>query len=570
LRVDFLSLYLIIEADSFMLTHLSIKNYILINQLEIDFRSGFTAITGETGAGKSILIGALSLILGKRADTAALLDKEKKCIIEGVFSIATYELENFFEEHELDYDDHAILRREINRQGKSRAFINDTPVNLPLMKELGERLVDIHSQHQTLTLNESGFQLAVVDNYANNQALLSDYVKRFGEYKAIATTLEDLISREAEIRADEDYTSFRLEEIQSAGLLKDEQKELEEELNILSHAEEIKGKLYQAIQILNTSDNNLLDHLSEVASLTGRISTYHQEIGELHQRLESSNIELKDISTGLEQLNESISFDPAQLEKITSRLDLIYALLQKHKVKEIRELLLIRDELAEQLSMINSLDEDIIRLKEELESAHNDLLKFSDGLRKKREAIIPEIENEIGKILKQVGMEKAVMKVDLKGQQDFTPVGRDRVEFLFSANQGSPPAAVSRIASGGELSRLLLAVKSLITRKNLLPTIILDEIDMGVSGEIAGKVGTLLSGMAAHMQLIAITHLPQIAGKADEHFKVYKKYAEDRTVSGVMRLSNSDRVEEIAALLSNEKVSSSAKETAKELLGFKH
>jgi DNA repair protein RecN (Recombination protein N) len=570
LRVDFLSLYLIIEADSFMLTHLSIENYILINQLEIDFRSGFTAITGETGAGKSILIGALSLILGKRADTAALLDKEKKCIIEGVFSIATYELENFFEEHELDYDDHAILRREINRQGKSRAFINDTPVNLPLMKELGERLVDIHSQHQTLTLNESGFQLAVVDNYANNQALLSDYVKRFGEYKAIATTLEDLISREAEIRADEDYTSFRLEEIQSAGLLKDEQKELEEELNILSHAEEIKGKLYQAIQILNTSDNNLLDHLSEVASLTGRISTYHQEIGELHQRLESSNIELKDISTGLEQLNESISFDPAQLEKITSRLDLIYALLQKHKVKEIRELLLIRDELAEQLSMINSLDEDIIRLKEELESAHNDLLKFSDGLRKKREAIIPEIENEIGKILKQVGMEKAVMKVDLKGQQDFTPVGRDRVEFLFSANQGSPPAAVSRIASGGELSRLLLAVKSLITRKNLLPTIILDEIDMGVSGEIAGKVGTLLSGMAAHMQLIAITHLPQIAGKADEHFKVYKKYAEDRTVSGVMRLSNSDRVEEIAAMLSNEKVSSSAKETAKELLGFKH
>ena len=552
-----------------MLTHLSIENYILINQLEIDFRSGFTAITGETGAGKSILIGALSLILGKRADTAALLDKEKKCVIEGVFSVAAYELENFFEQHELDYDDQTILRREINSQGKSRAFINDTPVNLPIMKELGERLVDIHSQHQTLNLNESGFQLAVVDNYANNQALLATYSKHFREYQAIAGTLEDLISREAEIRAEEDYTSFRFEEIQRAGLIADEQQELEEELKILSHAEEIKARLYQAVQTLNTSDNNLLDHLSEVASLTGSISSYHQEIGELHQRLESSNIELKDISTSLEQLEESISFDPARLEEITGRLDLIYALLQKHKVKEIRELLLIRDELAEQLSRIHSLDEEIIRLKKELEAANNNLLKLSNELRKRREAIIPEIEQEIGKILKQVGMEKAVMKLDLSRQQDFTPTGNDSIEFLFSANQGSPPAAVSRIASGGELSRLMLAIKSLITRKNLLPTIILDEIDMGVSGEIAGKVGDLLTGMSVHMQLIAITHLPQIAGKANEHFKVFKKYAEDRTVSGLMCLSNSERVDEIAAMLSNENVSSSAKETAKELLGFK-
>ncbi len=552
-----------------MLTHLSIENYILINQLEIDFQSGFTTITGETGAGKSILIGALSLILGKRADTDVLLDKDKKCIIEGVFAIDTYELESFFEQHELDYEDQATLRREINRQGKSRAFINDTPVKLPVMKALGERLVDIHSQHQALTLNELGFQLAVVDNYADNRALLSSYAKCFRAYKDSSEKLEGLVSREAEIRAEEDYTRFRLEEIQNAGLVEDEQKELEEELKVLSNAEEIKAKLFQAIQILNISDNNLLDHLAEVALLTGRISSYHQEIGELHQRIESSNIELKDISTGLERLEESINFDPAQHEKVVSRLDLIYALLQKHKVKEIRELFKIRDELEKQLFMINSLDEDIIRLKKELEAAYNDLVKLSDELRKRREAIIPEIENEIGKILRQVGMEKAVMKVDLNGLQDFTHVGRDRVEFLFSANQGSPPAAVSRIASGGELSRLMLAIKSLITRKNLLPTIILDEIDMGVSGEIAGKVGDLLSGMAVHMQLIAITHLPQIAGKADEHFKVYKKYAEDRTVSGIVCLSNSERVEEIAAMLSNENVSSSAKETAKELLGFK-
>lgn len=551
-----------------MLTHLSIENYILINQLEIDFQSGFTAITGETGAGKSILIGALSLILGKRADTDVLLDKDKKCIIEGLFAIDTYELEDFFEQHELDYEDQAMLRREISRQGKSRAFINDTPVNLPLMKELGERLVDIHSQHQTLTLSESGFQLAVVDNYAKNKALLSSYAKCFRTYKDTSEKLEELVAREAEIRAEEDYTSFRFEEIQSAELREDEQKELEEELKVLSNAEEIKARLFQAIQILNISDNNLLDHLAEVALLTGKISSYHQEIGELHQRIESSNIELKDISTGLERLEESIGFDQAQHEKVSSRLDLIYALLQKHKVKEIRELFLIRDELEKQLFMINSLDEEIIRLKKEFEVAHNDLVKLSDELKERREAIIPEIENEIGKILRQMGMDKAVMKVDLNGQQDFTPVGRDRIEFLFSANQGSPPAAVSRIASGGELSRLMLAIKSLITRKNLLPTIILDEIDMGVSGEIAGKVGNLLSGMAVHMQLIAITHLPQIAGKANKHFKVYKKYAEDRTVSGIVCLSNSERVEEIAAMLSNENVSSSAKETAKELLGY--
>ncbi|NQT76283.1 MAG: DNA repair protein RecN [Bacteroidetes bacterium] len=552
-----------------MLTHLSIENYILIHQLEIDFQSGFTAITGETGAGKSILIGALSLILGKRADTDVLLDKDKKCIIEGVFAIDTYELEGFFEGHELDYEDYVTLRREISRQGKSRAFINDTPVTLPVMKALGERLVNIHSQHQALTLNESGFQLAVVDNYADNRALLSSYAKSFRAYKNSSEKLEGLLSREVEIRAEEDYANFRFEEIQSAGLLEDEQKELEEELKVLSNAEEIKSRLFQAIQILNISDNNLLEHLAEVVSLTGSISDYHQEIGELHRRLESSNIELKDISTGLEQLVESISFDQAQLEKVSSRLDLIYALLQKHKVNEIRELLLIRDELAEQLSRIHSLDAEIIQLKKELGAAQHDLLKLSDELRKRREAAIPEIEKEIGKILRQVGMEKAVMKVDLKGQQDFTPTGRDRIEFLFSANQGTPPAAISRIASGGELSRLMLAVKSLITRKNLLPTIILDEIDMGVSGEIAGKVGDVLTGMSVHMQLIAITHLPQIAGKANEHFKVFKKYAEDRTVSGLMCLSDSERVDEIAAMLSNENVSSSAKETAKELLGFK-
>jgi len=549
-----------------MLNHLSIKNYILISKLEIDFQRGFSAITGETGAGKSILIGALSLILGKRADTDVLLSKEDKCIIEGIFGIDDQALAPFFKEHDLDLEKQLVMRREISKSGKSRAFINDTPVRLPLMKELGDKLVDIHSQHETLLLNDSDFQLAVLDNYCDNLQLLQSFHIKFDAYIRIKDSLNALVGREKSIRAEEDFLRFQYEEIEAAALRTDELKGLEEEQELLTHAEEIKASLYQAVQRLQLSEDSLLGQLSEIISGTSRVSGFHKEIKELHDRLISTEIELKDIGYSLSALEENISFNPGRHEEVNNRIDLIYSLLQKHKMAEISDLIGLKDDLQNKLTLIDNIDDEIASLKNEVALQHGDLLILSDELRSRREAIIPELETEISSVLMKLGMEKVIVVVELSKLEEFNAWGKDSVEILFSANPGSPPAAVSKIASGGELSRLMLALKSLITRKNLLPTVILDEIDMGVSGEIAGKVGNMLKGMAENMQLIAITHLPQIAGKAQEHFKVYKKFSDDRTVSAVMRLSDNERIEEIAAMLSNEKVSKAAIETAKELL----
>jgi len=549
-----------------MLSHLSIKNYILISELEIDFRSGFSAITGETGTGKSILVGALSLVLGKRADTDVLLNKEGKCIIEGVFSFDTDALMSFFKQHELDMESQLLMRREINKNGKSRAFINDTPVRLPLMKELGEKLVDIHSQHETFLLNESDFQLAVLDNYANNQELLASYKMAFDGFIQLRNELDILISHEKNSRAEEDFIRFQYEEINKANLADDELKDLEDEQEILAHAEEIKSNLFNASQALSLSEDNLIERLSTVLSLTSSVHSYHSEIKSLHERLLSAEIEFKDISNSLARLEEDISFNPARLEEVADRLDLIYNLTQKHKVNDIKDLLKLRDSFENQLSAIENMDDDILKLKKEVQEHKNVLDEISLELRNKRHAVIPGLVSEIMLIVQQLGMEKAIVNVETRELDEFTEWGRDEVEFQFSVNPGNPPAAVAKIASGGELSRLMLALKSLITRKNLLPTVILDEIDMGISGEVAGKVGNLLNSMASSMQLIAITHLPQIAGKANDHFKVYKNYTEDRTVSGVIRLSDEERIDEIAAMLSNETVSKAARDTAKELL----
>ncbi|MCK5337438.1 MAG: DNA repair protein RecN, partial [Bacteroidales bacterium] len=515
-----------------MLKHLSIKNYLLIKDLELEFKNGFTVITGETGAGKTILIGALSLILGKRADTGALLEKNNKCVIEGTFSVSGYGLEGFFTQNDLDYDEHAVLRREINKHGKSRAFINDTPVNLPVLTSLGHRLVDIHSQHQTLMLNESGFQMAILDNFADNTTLLNTYAEAHQIYNAFRADLDQLIAKEAEMRAEGDYLSFQYNEIEAAALREDELKELEEELKVLSNAEEIKGNLYRASQQLGLTENNIIDSLQEVISQTGKIAGYHQDIAAINERLESLGIEMKDISSSLERLEESINYDPAHLEEISKRVDMINSLLQKHKAYDVKSLLEIRDRIGEKLHGISTLDDDITTLKKNTEKANADLKHIARELSKKRKAGIPVIEKEITATLKKLGMKDAELKIDLQEVDKFFPGGMNIVEFRFSANRGSSPAPVSKIASGGELSRLMLALKSMITKKSLLPTIILDEIDMGVSGDIAGKVGSLLKAMSENMQLIAITHIPQIAGKAADHLRVYKKYADDRTVSG--------------------------------------
>lgn len=553
-----------------MLKQLNISNYILIPQLELQLSPGFTVITGETGAGKSILIGALSLILGHRAETDVLLDENKKCIIEGVFSVRDYGLELFFEAHLLDYDNECVLRREISRQGKSRAFINDTPVTLPVLKELGDRLVDIHSQHETLMLNESGFQLAVLDQFAGNEALLKDYEASFGQYQSRLARLRELSQSESVMRAEEDFIRFQYGEIKSAALQKDELQSLDEEHRLLTHAEEIKGNLFQAVQNLNQPDSGLLDRIHALKQLTARVAPYQSEIAGLHGRIESMDIELKDIAGGLERIEERILLDDGRLAEVDNRLNLINGLLQKHRQKDTAALLALCDEFEKKLSGISSLDDDIRQLRKNLDEDRHRLEKLSGGLSRKRQDAIPGLEKGMADVLARLGMEKAVLNIRLDATEEFTPAGCNRVTFLFSANPGSPPAAVSRIASGGELSRLMLAIKSMINSRSLLPTIILDEIDMGVSGEIAGKVGNLLKNMSAGTQLIAITHLPQIAGTAGVHYKVYKTSSGERTVSGVSRLSEEERIGEVAAMLSNEKVTASARETARELLGIKN
>ena len=549
-----------------MLSYLSIKNYILIRELEMEFRPGFTAITGETGAGKSILVGALSLILGRRADTDVLLDKGEKCIIEGVFRLSGPELLPFFEENEIDFEEQLVLRREISSAGKSRAFINDTPVLLPLMRELGERLVDIHSQHETLMLGESGFQLALVDSYAGNSAHLEQMKAAHSEYARISSSLDNLLRREKSLSAEAEFMRYQFEELERASLTEGETEQLEEEQKLLTHAEEIKSNLFEASQVLYSADENLVGKLKHIAGLLGKISGYHTESAELHNRLESARIELQDIGQTLSRLEDGINYDPERLEEVNSRLDLIYALLKKHRQGDIAGLAGIREELKEKLSLVENIDGDIQRLRDEASKAREDMLRKAKALHERRQMVIPAMEEQLTATLALLGMEKGRLSIQMNEQPECTEMGTDQADFYFSANPGIVPAPLAKIASGGELSRLMLALKSLISSRNLLPTIILDEIDMGVSGEIAGKVGKVLSGMSRNMQLIVITHLPQIAGMAQNHCKVYKETASDRTVSGVKRLSDVERVEEIAGMLSNETVTDAARATAKELL----
>jgi len=551
-----------------MLKHISISNYILIEKLELDFGEGFSVITGETGAGKSILVGALSLILGKRADTDVLRDKGQKCIIEGIFNIDGLGLKAYFEENDLDFEADTVLRREINKHGRSRAFINDSPVNLPLLKVLGERLVDIHSHHQTLLLNESDFQMGVLDNYAGNIKLLEEYQHALKEYKRLKSTLEELLHKELGMRDEEEYLRFQYNEIKAASLQDEELEKLEQEIEILSNAEEIKASLYKANGIVSLGENSVLDRLRDALGSLGRIAGYHADIESFRKRLESVLIELKDMSEGLERLESTVQYNPQQLESLTERLDSINALLQKHRVKDVGELLLVQQELEKKLEGISSLDEDIAKLKEQVHAAEQETEKLALALNSTRKDAIPSVEKEITSSLSQLGMNEGVLKIELDLLESFTSSGKNQLTFTFSANKGSKPAAISRIASGGELSRLMLAIKSMITAKSLLPTIILDEIDMGVSGDIAAKVGNMLEGMSLNLQLIAITHLPQIAAKAGSHYKVYKNSTGNRTVSEVKCLTEGERIKEIAGMLSDESISSAAKQAAKELLGI--
>lgn len=549
-----------------MLKSFSIKNYALIKDLHISFSSGFSVITGETGAGKSILLGALSLLMGKRADYGVLMDKEKKCVVEGMFQIDDLNLKGFFKENDLDYEPASILRREIIPSGRSRAFINDTPVNLDILKMLAANLVDIHSQHETLELSKTRFQLNVLDAYIDKPEIPASYSDVFNRLKSVTSRLDKMIAENEKIRRDEDYFRFQFNELKVAGLDEEELGKLEEREKFLSHAEEVTRAIAQANGLMNENELTVSGLLTQVLDALVPVTDYFPRIGELVERLNSTRIELNDIASEISGLGAETDFNRDELEQVTGRLNTIYHLQQKHHVNSIKELVALKEEYASKLNGIILNDENIKKLAKEKKHLEKETYRLADALSEIRMEGSKRFSEAVTVLLNQLAMKDAVFKVNIEKQDNLTSSGLDKVTFLFTANKGSDMKPVSAIASGGELSRLMLAVKSLITRKQLLPTVIFDEIDSGVSGDIAGKVGNIIKSMSLRHQVIAITHLPQIAAKADHHYKVYKEILGETTQTKIARLDDEGRVEEIAGMLSDEKVSKAAVDTAKELL----
>jgi len=549
-----------------MLQHLSIQNYALIEKLSQDFSAGFTVITGETGAGKSILLGALGLLLGKRADPNVLMDKQKKCIVEGTFNVDKLGLQELFKANDLDYEELSILRREIIPSGRSRAFINDTPVKLELLKTLGNQLLDIHSQHQTLMLNNAAFQLEVLDGFINQPELLQQYREAFWKYESNRQALEQLIRENKAAQQDEDYIRFQFGELESASLNIELTNELIEKEQFLSHAEEVIREVSHASHLLSEDESSAISQLTETINGLKRIAQFFQPVQQLLERLDQLEIELKDVSSEVELILSSTDFNQNELQDITSKLDQVYRLQQKYSVQSVEALIEIRDELAEKLEQSDSLEQEIEMLKGENQQLKKEVEKLGKKLYQSRLKHAVLFEESISGIVHQLGMKDAVFVVKVNETERFTEHGCDEVRFLFNANKGGAPSEISKIASGGELSRLMLAVKSLVSKENFLPTVIFDEIDAGVSGEIAGKVGNILRSMSEKHQLIVISHLPQIASKAEEHLLASKYEAGGRTHSKISLLDVDGRIDEIAKMMSDEKVSHSAIETAKGLL----
>ncbi|MBK8874125.1 MAG: DNA repair protein RecN [Bacteroidetes bacterium] len=552
-----------------MLQRLSIRNYALIEELDITFSKGMTTITGETGAGKSILLGALALLIGSRADSSSLLKKNVKCVVEGTFHIDNYQLEEFFKINDLDYEKETLLRREINPEGKSRAFVNDTPVNLSVMKELGNRLIEIHSQHETLTLNDSGFQMLVADSYAGNQSLLKKYLTNFKSYTSAIEQLKQLRAEEEKAKQDSDYYQFLFNELDEAGLKSGEQQTLEQELEILNNSEEIKTALSKAGTIINGDEENLLSALASIQQTIQSVTKVFPKATEILERIKSAQIELKDIGNELESLERDVIIDPKAAEIIADRLDVIYKLQQKHKVNTVDELIAVHEGLSNKLMNMTSLEDQIRALEKSSDELRTSLKLLAQELHDKRKKAIPEIEKNVATLLRDLGMKHAVLKIELNGlpADQFRTNGTDTIKFLFSANKGVEYRELHKVASGGELSRVMLAVKSIIARLSGLPTIIFDEIDTGISGEVAHKVGNILVDMARERQVIAITHLPQMAVKGEEHFFVYKTTGKELTTTAIKKLTKAERVEEIAKMLSGEQPTKAALANARELLG---
>lgn len=549
-----------------MLVKLTVHNYALIRELDLSLENGLTIITGETGAGKSILLGALSLILGTRADSSVLLDKTEKCVVEGTFKIEEYDLEYFFTKNDLDFESPAILRREINPAGKSRAFINDTPVTINLMKELGDRLIDIHSQHQVLMLNDNAFQLNIIDSFAGTLPLRNKYRTAYNDFKKLQKEYNELKEKSDRNKADLEYYQFHLSQLEEAKLREGEQDELEKEQELLEHAEEIKLALTNVSQLFSSDNNSSLTMLREAKTIIGKIDTYLPAELNIPSRLNSVLIELDDLAKEIEKIEQETEADPERLEKINNRLDHLYSLIQKHRLKNLDELILKKAEIENIIKSIVTGDERLTELAAILKYSTDSLLASAEEMSEKRRSSLTEIESKITDILKQLGIPNARFGILLSRTKDFTSSGIDTADFLFSANKQTDPENIARIASGGELSRVMLSIKSLLTRSKNLPTIIFDEIDSGVSGEVADKVGQILSGMGKYMQVVNITHLPQVASRGTMHYHVYKEDTGDSTITRIKLLSPGERIREVARLLSGSEVTETAIRNAKELI----
>jgi len=552
-----------------MLKRLYVKNYILIDELDIVFDQGLSVITGETGAGKSILLGALELILGQRADSGTLLDKKSKCIIEGTFQISKETHEDFFKSNDLDFEAETHIRREINPEGKSRAFINDSPVNLATLKELTQQLVDIHSQHETLLLNSGAFQLNLVDAYAKNAKNLANYKNLFSIINQKKKNLETLKSEESKGKADLDYFNFQLTELGQALLNNpDEQIQLEQELEKLENAEEIKEKLYNVFYTVNGGDTTLLASLKTAAQQLQSLVKFDTRYQTFFERLNSSCVELKDIADELEDAANEVNADNARLQIVSDRLNLIYRLQQKHRVSSIQELMNIEAELAEKVTLIDSLQDKIDGIEKEILSHTKELISIADLLSTNRKKSIPKIEGEINRMLIDVAMAGASLKIECHDLEpaDFNSDGGNQIKFLFLANKGGTHKEIGKVASGGELSRLMLCIKAMMAELSDMPTVIFDEIDTGISGETAAKVGSIVKKMAENHQVIAITHLPQMAGKGHHHYFVYKSNKKDKTHTSLKLLNETERIQEIARMLSGEELTEAAIGNAKALI----
>ncbi|MFB2120188.1 DNA repair protein RecN [Parapedobacter sp. 2B3] len=553
-----------------MLNRLSIRNYALIDSLDIHFDKGLNILTGETGAGKSIIMGGLSLILGQRVESRYFFNQQKKCIIEGYFDIAGYQLSGFFAEHDLDYDLETIIRREVSVDGKSRAFVNDTPVTLQVLRALTEKLIDIHSQHATLQLNTEAFQVLTLDSVAQNQPLRERYTSVYRAYKSAFAKLNGLKNEVNQANAEADYHQFLYDELVAAKLEIGEQIQLEAEQQQLEHAEEIKRNLLGSVDALQEGEANAVALVKAALQQLQQAERHMPGLLLQTERLQSSFIELKDLADELGRIEQDISLDGERLVEVNERLSLLYALQQKHRAEDVDALITLRDGLMEKLASLSADEAAIEQLEAEVRQLQMGLVELAATLSESRQSVVPLVEDEIGRILNSVGMPHSRLHIAISQvSEDIRDSGWDHVEFRFTANRGQEPQPVSKVASGGELSRLMLAIKSLIAKTSSLPTIIFDEIDTGISGEVALKVADIMERLAKRMQVIAITHLPQIAAKGTTHFRVYKVESGEKTATHITQLQYGDRILELAQMLSGANPGDAAMQHAAELLGGK-